>query len=125
MEYHIPTAADMPPIELWIREEDRSPTNPLGVKGAGEDGIVAAGAAVANAVADALAPLGVEITALPLRADRLRELIRAAVASAPWGVPRPSLACGIGSLGRPTSESGRLRHGDGAHGRGDRAARGP
>jgi hypothetical protein len=30
-----------------------------------------------------------------------------------------------GSLGRPTSESGRLRHGDGAHGRGDRAARGP
>jgi len=78
MEYHIPVAADMPPIEVWIREEDRSPTNPLGVKGAGEDGIVAAGAAVANAVADALAPLGVEITALPLRADRLRELIRAA-----------------------------------------------
>lgn len=78
MEYHIPAAADMPPLELWIREEDRSPTNPLGVKGAGEDGIVAAGAAVANAVADALAPLGVEITALPLRADRLRELIRAA-----------------------------------------------
>jgi carbon-monoxide dehydrogenase large subunit len=78
MEYHIPVAADMPPIELWIREEDRSPTNPLGVKGAGEDGIVAAGAAVANAVADALAPLGVKITALPLRAERLRELIRAA-----------------------------------------------
>jgi carbon-monoxide dehydrogenase large subunit len=78
MEYHIPAAADMPPVDLWIREEDRSPTNPLGVKGAGEDGIVAAGAAVANAVADALAPLGVEITALPLRADCLRALIRAA-----------------------------------------------
>ena len=41
-----------------------------------EDGIVAAGGAVANAVADALAPLGVEITALPLRPCRLRELIR-------------------------------------------------
>jgi aerobic carbon-monoxide dehydrogenase large subunit len=78
MDYHIPVAADMPPIELCIREEDRSPVNPLGVKGAGEDGIVAAGAAVANAVADALAPLGVEITALPLRADRLRARIRAA-----------------------------------------------
>jgi CO/xanthine dehydrogenase Mo-binding subunit len=77
MEYHIPAAADMPPLELWIREEDRSPTNPLGVKGAGEDGIVAAGAAVANAVADALAPLGVEIRALPLRADRLCALIHA------------------------------------------------
>jgi len=78
MEYHLPAAADMPPLELWIREEDPSPTNPLGVKGAGEDGIVAAGGAVANAVADALAPLGVEIRALPLRPWRLRELIRAA-----------------------------------------------
>jgi carbon-monoxide dehydrogenase large subunit len=75
MEYHLPAAADMPPLELWIREEDPSPTNPLGVKGAGEDGIVAAGGAVANAVADALAPLGVEIRALPLRPCRLRELI--------------------------------------------------
>jgi CO/xanthine dehydrogenase Mo-binding subunit len=76
MEYHLPVAADMPPLELWIREEDPSPTNPLGVKGAGEDGIVAAGGAVANAVADALAPLGVEVRALPLRPWRLRELIR-------------------------------------------------
>jgi CO/xanthine dehydrogenase Mo-binding subunit len=75
MEYHLPAAADMPPLDLWIREEDPSPTNPLGVKGAGEDGIVAAGGAVANAVADALAPLGVEIRALPLRPCRLRELI--------------------------------------------------
>jgi aerobic carbon-monoxide dehydrogenase large subunit len=83
MEYHLPAAADMPPLELWVREEDPSPTNPLGVKGAGEDGIVAAGAAVANAVADALAPLGVEVRALPLRPWRLRELIRAAGGHAP------------------------------------------
>jgi aerobic carbon-monoxide dehydrogenase large subunit len=75
MEYHLPAAADMPPLELWVREEDPSPTNRLGVKGAGEDGIVAAGGAVANAVADALAPLGVEIRALPLRPSRLRALI--------------------------------------------------
>jgi carbon-monoxide dehydrogenase large subunit len=78
LEYHLPAAADMPPLQLWVREEDPSPTNPLGVKGAGEDGIVAAGGAVANAVADALAPLGVEIRALPLRPSRLRELIRTA-----------------------------------------------
>ncbi len=77
MEYHIPLAGDMPPVELWIREVDRSPVNPLGVKGAGEDGIVAAGAAVANAVADALAPLSVDINALPIRPARVRELIRA------------------------------------------------
>jgi carbon-monoxide dehydrogenase large subunit len=78
MEYHVPVAADIPPVDLCVREEDPSPTNRLGVKGAGEDGIVAAGAAVANAVADALAPLGVKISALPLRPSRLRELIRAA-----------------------------------------------
>jgi len=77
LEYHLPAAADMPPLQLWIREDDPSPTNALGVKGAGEDGIVAAGAAVANAVADALAPLAVEVRALPLRPCRLRELIRA------------------------------------------------
>jgi carbon-monoxide dehydrogenase large subunit len=80
MEYHLPVAADVPPLELWLRQEDPSPTNRLGVKGAGEDGIVAAGGAVANAVADALAPLGVEIRALPLRPSRLRELISAAAA---------------------------------------------
>ena len=81
MEYHLPAAADMPPLELWIREEDPSPTNPLGVKGAGEDGIVAAGGAIANAVADALAPLGVEIRSLPLRPSRLRALIQSAAAA--------------------------------------------
>jgi len=81
MEYHLPAAADLPPVEVCVREEDPSPTNRLGVKGAGEDGIVAAGAAVANAVADALAPLGVKITALPLRPSRLRELIALAVTS--------------------------------------------
>jgi carbon-monoxide dehydrogenase large subunit len=81
MEYHLPAAADMPPIVLWVRVEDPSPTNRLGVKGAGEDGIVAAGGAVANAVADALAPLGVEIRALPLRPSRLRALIERAGSS--------------------------------------------
>jgi aerobic carbon-monoxide dehydrogenase large subunit len=90
MEYHIPAASDMPPIELWIREEDRSPVNPLGVKGVGEDGIVAAGAAVANAVADALQPLGVEIRALPVRPARVRQLIDATRSSPrSFGTPPP------------------------------------
>ena len=81
MEYHLPVATDLPPVDVCVREEDPSPTNRLGVKGAGEDGIVAAGAAVANAVADALAPLGVKITALPLRPSRLRALIEQAAAA--------------------------------------------
>jgi carbon-monoxide dehydrogenase large subunit/6-hydroxypseudooxynicotine dehydrogenase subunit gamma len=106
MEYHIPAAADLPPLEVWIREEDRSPVNPLGVKGAGEDGIVAAGAAVANAVADALAPMGIEITALPLRAARVRELIRAAAAN-PDAVLEPARATSAAGAAGPANRAAR------------------
>ena len=49
-----------------------SPLNPLGVKGGGEIGIVATGAALANAVSSALAPLGVQVHDLPLSPDRIR-----------------------------------------------------
>ena len=75
-DYLLPTSTDVPPIECVITEECPSPLNPLGVKGAGEGGIVATGAALANAVAVALAPLGVKIVELPLTPNRLRELIR-------------------------------------------------
>src|ERR1700709_2045963 len=47
-----------------------SPINPLGAKGAGEGGIIAAGGVMANAVANALASLGVEARELPLAAPR-------------------------------------------------------
>ena len=58
--------------------ESPTPLNPLGAKGAGEGGIVAVGGAVANAVARALQPLGVEITELPLSVDNLARAIRKA-----------------------------------------------
>jgi carbon-monoxide dehydrogenase large subunit len=61
-----------------ILEETPTPLNPLGVKGVGEGGSSGCGAAIANAVADALAPLGIAITALPLTPDRLAALLRAA-----------------------------------------------
>jgi carbon-monoxide dehydrogenase large subunit len=48
------------------------------VKGAGEGGTAGASAAIANAVADALAPLGVRITALPLSPERVAMLVAAA-----------------------------------------------
>jgi carbon-monoxide dehydrogenase large subunit len=77
MDYLVPTAMEMPDATaIRILEETPTPLNPLGVKGAGEGGSSGAGAALANAVADALAPLGVVITALPLSPDRLRALIR-------------------------------------------------
>jgi CO/xanthine dehydrogenase Mo-binding subunit len=79
MDYLVPTAMEMPETTaVRILEETPTPLNPLGVKGAGEGGSSGCGGALANAVADALAPLGIPITALPLTPDRLSALIRAA-----------------------------------------------
>jgi carbon-monoxide dehydrogenase large subunit len=79
MDYLMPTAMEMPDATaVRILEETPTPLNPLGVKGAGEGGSSGCGGAIANAVADALAPLGVSITALPLSPDRLSALLRAA-----------------------------------------------
>src|SRR5919198_439643 len=78
MDYALPTATTMPALEVHLAENDPSPINPLGVKGAGEDGTVGAGAAIANAVADALAPLGVTVRALPLSPWHVRGLIATA-----------------------------------------------
>ena len=76
MDYLLPTSTDVPPIESIVLEEAPSPLNPLGVKGAGEGGIVATGATLANAVANALAPLGVQVNRLPLSPDFIAKLIR-------------------------------------------------
>ncbi|MBI3328637.1 MAG: molybdopterin-dependent oxidoreductase, partial [Nitrospinae bacterium] len=76
MDYLLPTSHDVPPIDSIVLEDAPSPLNPLGVKGAGEGGIVATGAALANAVAHALAPLGVQVRELPLSPNKIREWIR-------------------------------------------------
>ncbi len=72
MDYLMPTAGEMPTVEILVTEDAPSPLNPLGVKGAGEGGTAAAGATLANAVSDAL---GTEITELPLSPDRIIEAI--------------------------------------------------
>jgi carbon-monoxide dehydrogenase large subunit len=74
-DYALPTAADFPSIESIILQESPSTSNPLGAKGAGEGGIVATGAAAANAVAAALAPTGVIVRELPLSAKNLARQI--------------------------------------------------
>src|ERR1700693_821879 len=53
-DYLIPTSSDFPNIRAIVFEEHPSPINPLGAKGAGEGGIIAAGGVIANAVARAL-----------------------------------------------------------------------
>jgi aerobic carbon-monoxide dehydrogenase large subunit len=73
IEYRIPTAAEVPPVDLLVCQDAPSPGNPLGVMGAGEGGVNAVGAAVANAVRDALGLAG-GVGQLPLTPARVREL---------------------------------------------------
>ncbi len=78
LDYPLPSSMEIPPVESIITEYSPSPLNPLGVKGAGEGGIVACGAALANAVSHALSSLGIQIKDLPLTPDRIRALVREA-----------------------------------------------
>jgi carbon-monoxide dehydrogenase large subunit len=77
-DYLIPTATDFPKIRAISLEHRPSPTNPLGVKGAGEGGIIPVGGLIANAVAAALGSFAVEPNALPLSPSRVWHLIDAA-----------------------------------------------
>jgi carbon-monoxide dehydrogenase large subunit len=77
MDYLLPTATDVPPIETAHRET-ASPYNVVGLKGVGEAGCIPTGAVFAQAIEDALAGSGVEITEIPLSPNRLFELIEAA-----------------------------------------------
>jgi len=77
-DYMVPLATDYPQLSAISLEEHPSPNNPLGAKGAGEGGIIPVGGAVANAVAAALRPFGVEPCELPLTPPRVWEMIRRA-----------------------------------------------
>jgi CO/xanthine dehydrogenase Mo-binding subunit len=70
-DYLMPTIAEMPPLDILVTEDAPSPLNPLGVKGAGEGGTNAVGAAIASAVDDALG--GGQVTRLPITP---REVLR-------------------------------------------------
>jgi aerobic carbon-monoxide dehydrogenase large subunit len=76
MDYLVPSAADVPNIEV-VHLEHPSPSTLGGFKGVGEGGTIGAPAAIASAVADALAPLGVEVTELPITPERLFRLLSA------------------------------------------------
>ena len=70
MEYVLATAADAPPCFEIRHLESPTPLNPLGAKGAGEGGIMPVHPLIAQAVEDALAPLGARVTRMPVtRAD--------------------------------------------------------
>ncbi len=77
MDYLTPTAADVPRVEIG-HIESPSPYTPKGIKGMGEGGAIAPPAAIANAVADALAPFGVRVNEIPLTPERVLACIERA-----------------------------------------------
>jgi carbon-monoxide dehydrogenase large subunit len=77
-DYLLPLATDFPNVRGVTLELRPSPTNPLGAKGAGEGGIVAVAATIANAVAAALVKFKAEPKELPLTPARIWRLINAA-----------------------------------------------
>jgi aerobic carbon-monoxide dehydrogenase large subunit len=79
-DYLIPSASDFPKIRAISLEHRPSPTNPLGVKGAGEGGIIPVGGLMANAVANALSSFGAEPNELPLSPPRIWRLANPAQA---------------------------------------------
>jgi carbon-monoxide dehydrogenase large subunit len=80
LDYLLPTAGEVPAIEVG-HLETASTTNPGGFKGMGEGGAIGAHAAVANAVGDALAHLGVTVTTTPLGPQEIFELVQRAGAA--------------------------------------------
>ena len=74
MEFLVPYATEIPEIEI-DHIETPSPLNPLGIKGAGEAGVIPVGAVIGSAIEDAL---GVPITEMPLSPLKLYELSRRA-----------------------------------------------
>jgi carbon-monoxide dehydrogenase large subunit len=112
LDYAMPTASRLPSFEVEHVERP-DPGTPLGVKGMAEGGVMGASAAVSNAVADALAPLGIEVTCQPFTSGALRLSTRTAHEVGLAGTPaqavrRPATPGGCVDPGRP---GGRRRAG--------------
>jgi carbon-monoxide dehydrogenase large subunit/6-hydroxypseudooxynicotine dehydrogenase subunit gamma len=76
-DYLMPTAREVPALDVLITQDAPSPLNALGLKGAGEGGVNAVGAAIAAAIDDAVGISGA-ITRLPVTPQRLREILKRA-----------------------------------------------
>jgi len=77
MDYALPRADVLPPLAVAL-DEHRSAINPLGAKGVGESGAIGGAAAIANAIEDAVADLGVTVHEIPVTPSRLWTLLEAA-----------------------------------------------
>jgi carbon-monoxide dehydrogenase large subunit len=111
-DYLLPSAADLP---SWTTDRTQSPstTNPLGVKGVGETGTIAATPAVINAIVDALSPWGVDDIEMPATPQRVWRAIQEGESAQssqdlPIGAPDVELAGGgrlaYGEIGLESAE---------------------
>ncbi|MEK9725612.1 MAG: molybdopterin cofactor-binding domain-containing protein, partial [Rhodospirillaceae bacterium] len=78
MDYAVPMAGDLPDLEVNLENGVATDANPLGVKGSGQAGAIAAPQTVIHAVLDALAPLGVTHIDMPATSETIWRAIRAA-----------------------------------------------
>jgi carbon-monoxide dehydrogenase large subunit len=76
-DYLLPVATDVPHIDI-VHVEAELPKNVGGYRGMGEGGTIGAPATIANAISDAMSPLGIEIDTLPATPERLFQMVRAA-----------------------------------------------
>ena len=74
-DYLLPTLHEAPHADIILTQDDPSPLNPLGIKGAGESGVNAVGAAIAAAIDDALGIPGA-VSELPVTPQRVRQVLR-------------------------------------------------
>jgi CO/xanthine dehydrogenase Mo-binding subunit len=77
MDYLLPSSHEVPNVEI-VHHETPSPHTVFGQKGSGESGYLGAPAAIASAVNDALKPLGIVASSLPIKISRLADMIAAA-----------------------------------------------
>jgi carbon-monoxide dehydrogenase large subunit len=104
MDYGLPTAAQLPPLETAL-VNNPSMVNELGVKGVGESGAIAPGAAIANAIEDALADFGITILELPVTPARLFDLLSRARQTSLRMSEDAHLRASVASLKTSTSDS--------------------
>lgn len=100
VDYALLRASQIPPVVSELLETP-SPFNPLGAKGIGEAGAIGAPAAVANAIIDALQPLGVRHVGLPLTPEKLWRVVRQA---------QEGGSAAVREGARPASDSGTTGH---------------
>jgi carbon-monoxide dehydrogenase large subunit len=76
LDYCLPRADDLPAFQVTFAETTPAETNPLGAKGIGEVGAIAAPPAVMNALIDALSPLGIGDIDMPATSEKIWRAIR-------------------------------------------------